>query len=130
MHDGRAMDAVRWDRVTFSTHMVEAAAVVGECQVAFDFEGQEQVCYEVKVFRAEGASARPYFAVATNHVIRAFRPWAGAPPGRARRLSRHGRHPPPTTYQTGRRLGAGIGSRAAPAGGHRRARPLKRMTFP
>jgi hypothetical protein len=76
MHDGRAMDAVRWDRVTFSTHMVEAAAVVGECQVAFDFEGQEQVCYEVKVFRAlKGASAQPFFAVATNRSDPgAFRP--------------------------------------------------------
>jgi hypothetical protein len=70
------MDAVRWDRVTFSTHMVEAAAVVGECQVAFDFDGQEQVCYQVQVFRSlKGASARPFFAVATNRSDPgAFRP--------------------------------------------------------
>jgi hypothetical protein len=76
MHDGHVMDAVRWDRVTFSTHLVEAAAVVGECQVAFDFEGQEQACYEVKVFRTlKGASTQPFFAVATNRSDPgAFRP--------------------------------------------------------
>jgi hypothetical protein len=72
----RAMEDVRWDRVTFSTHMVEAAAMVCECQVALDFEGQEQVCYEVKVFRSlKGPSAHPFFAVATNRSDPgAFRP--------------------------------------------------------
>ena len=72
----RAMEDVRWDRVTFSTHMVEAAAMVCECQVALDFEGQEQVCYEVKVFRSlKGRSAHPFFAVATNRSDPgAFRP--------------------------------------------------------
>jgi hypothetical protein len=65
-----------WDRITFTTHMAEAAAVVAECQVAFDFEGREQVCYDVKVFRTlKGASARPFFAVATNRSDpAAFRP--------------------------------------------------------
>ncbi len=67
---------VDWDRVTFTAHMVEAAAVVGECQVAFDFEGRQQVCYEVKVFRTlKGASAHPFFAVATDRSdAGAFRP--------------------------------------------------------
>jgi hypothetical protein len=67
---------MRWERVTFTDHMVEAAAVVAECQVAFDFEGREQVCYEVKVFRSlKGASAQPFFAVATNRAdAAAYRP--------------------------------------------------------
>jgi hypothetical protein len=56
-----------WSRVRFTEHMVEAAEVVGECQVAFDFEGREQTCYEVKVLRMlRGASAAPYVAVAAN----------------------------------------------------------------
>ena len=47
--------------------MVEAAAIVAQCQVALDFEGREQVTYEVKVFRTlKGASPAPFFAVATN----------------------------------------------------------------
>jgi len=76
VHELPAMDAVRWDRVGLSAHMVEVAAVVGECQVAFDFEGREQVCYEVKVFRPlKGASPQPFFAVATNRSDPgAFRP--------------------------------------------------------
>jgi hypothetical protein len=65
-----------WDRVRFTPHMVEAAAVVAECQVAFDFEGREQVCYEVKVYRAlKGPSGAPFFAVATNRADpAAYRP--------------------------------------------------------
>src|SRR4030095_10110191 len=56
-----------WSRITFTDHMVEAAAVVAQCQVAFDFEGLEQVTYEVKVFRTlKGASSEPFFAVGTN----------------------------------------------------------------
>ena len=128
------MDAVRWDRVTFTTHMVEAAAVVAECQVAFDFEGHEQVCYEVKVFRAlKGASAQPFFAVATNRGDpAAFRPLGEGDSrrGGARGLSRRGRHPPPPACASRPATEPGTGSRDAPRpGGHRRARPLKRMTF-
>jgi len=65
-----------WDRITFTDHMVEAAAVIAECQVAFDFEGREQVCYEVKVFRPlKGASSESFFALATNRAdAAAFRP--------------------------------------------------------
>jgi hypothetical protein len=70
------MTPIEWDRVSLTAHMVEAAAVVAECQVAFDFEGREQVCYEVKVFRTlKGASTRPFFAVASNRSDpAAFRP--------------------------------------------------------
>lgn len=58
---------VDWSRVHFTKHMVEAAEVVAECQVAFDFEGAEQVCYEVKVLRPlKGASQRAFFAIATD----------------------------------------------------------------
>ena len=63
-----------------------AAAVVAECQVAFDFEGVEQVCYRVQVFRAlKGASAEPYFAVGSNRDDPgAFRPLgAGGSPEEA-----------------------------------------------
>ena len=72
------MPPLDWNRITLTAHMIEAAAVVAECQVAFDFEGREQVCYEVKVFRTlKGASARPFFAVATNRSDPgAFRPVA------------------------------------------------------
>jgi hypothetical protein len=59
--------ALAWDAISFTEHMVEAAAVVAECQVAFDFEGHEQVCYEVKVFRVlKGAATQPFFAVASD----------------------------------------------------------------
>jgi hypothetical protein len=72
----RGADGVDWDAITFTAHMVEVAAVVAECQVAFDFEGREQVCYEVKVFRAlKGASTHPFFAVAAvRGDAEAFRP--------------------------------------------------------
>src|SRR5262245_1503198 len=65
-----------WDRVVLTPHMVEAAAVVAECQVAVDFEGREPVCYEIKVFRTlKGASPHPFFAVAANRADpAAFRP--------------------------------------------------------
>ncbi len=65
-----------WTRITFTDHMVEAAIVVAQCQVAFDFEGREQVAYEVKVFRSlKGASTQPFFAVATSLADpAAFRP--------------------------------------------------------
>jgi hypothetical protein len=47
--------------------MTEAAAVVGECHVAFDFDGHEQAAYEIKVLRPlKGASTSPFFAIGTN----------------------------------------------------------------
>ena len=45
------VSAIDWSRVGFTEHMVEAAVVVAECQVAFDFEGNEQACWDVKVCR-------------------------------------------------------------------------------
>ena len=74
--DSGTRTSLDWNRITFTDHMVEAAAVVAECQVAFDFEGREQVCYEVKVFRTlKGASSEPFFALATNRAdAAAFRP--------------------------------------------------------
>ena len=70
------MAPIDWDRITFTAHMVEAAALVAECHVAFDFEGHEQTTYEVKVFRTlKGASGQPFFAVGTNRGDpAAFRP--------------------------------------------------------
>src|SRR5262249_52981183 len=67
---------IDWTRVALTEHMVEAAEVVAECQVAFDFESREQVCYQVQVFRTlKGASTQPFFAVATNRADpAAFRP--------------------------------------------------------
>lgn len=61
------MPPLDWSRVHFTKHMVEAAAVVAACQVAFDFEGAEQVCYDIKVMQPlKGASTAPFFAVATD----------------------------------------------------------------
>ena len=76
MDDRNAMAPIAWDRITFTAHMVEAAALVAECHVAFDFEGHEQTAYEVKVFRVlKGTSAQPFVAVATNRADpTAFRP--------------------------------------------------------
>lgn len=70
------MPPLDWSRVHFTKHMVEAAAVVAECQVAFDFEGMEQVCYEVKVLQPlKGGSTRAFFAIATDRADpAAFRP--------------------------------------------------------
>ena len=61
----RAM-ALDWQRIVFTEHMVEAAAVVAECHVAFDFEGDETVAYEIKVYRTLKGSGDPYFAVGVN----------------------------------------------------------------
>jgi hypothetical protein len=42
--------------------MTEAAAVVAECHVVFDFSPQERGTYEIKVFRALKGEGAPYFA--------------------------------------------------------------------
>ncbi len=44
--------ALDWQRIVFTEHMIEAAAVVAECHIALDFEGDESVAYEVKVYRS------------------------------------------------------------------------------
>ena len=58
--------ALDWQRIVFTEHMVEAAAVVAECQVAFDFEGDESVSYEIKVYRTLKGDGDPYFAIGVN----------------------------------------------------------------
>ena len=78
----RAM-ALDWQRIVFTEHMVEAAAVVAECHVAFDFEGDETVAYEIKVYRTLKGDGDPYFAVGVNR--------ADADGIPARRHRRHGR---------------------------------------
>jgi hypothetical protein len=58
---------IDWSRVRFTEHMTEAAAVVGSCRVAVDFDGREQATYAVDVLRTlKGAGTRPYFALGTN----------------------------------------------------------------
>jgi hypothetical protein len=64
-----------WQRIVFTEHMVEAAAIVAECHVAFDFEGDETVAYEIKVYRALKGDGDPYFAVGVNRAAAdGFRP--------------------------------------------------------
>ena len=55
---------IDWTRVQLTEHMTEAAALVGECQVVFDFGAVDPVQYEVKVYRAlKGGGSEPYFAL-------------------------------------------------------------------
>jgi hypothetical protein len=51
-----------WHRVTFTTHMTEAAAVVGEGTVVLAFEPDPPVTYGVTVYRVLKGSGEPYFA--------------------------------------------------------------------
>ena len=70
----RAM-ALDWQRIVFTEHMVEAAAVVAECHVALDFEGDETVAYEVRVYKTLKGDGDPYFAVGANRAdADGFRP--------------------------------------------------------
>jgi len=59
--------ALDWSRITFTEHMTEAAAVVGECQVVIDFSPSERAAYEIKVYESlKGATGDRYFALGTN----------------------------------------------------------------
>ena len=71
---------VDWRRVTLTEHMTEAAAVVAECQVVFEFTAAERACYEIKVFEAlKGGGAERYFALGVNRdEPNAFRPLGAA----------------------------------------------------
>jgi len=61
------MAPIDWARVTFTEHMTEAAAVVGECHVVLDFPPSERATYAIKVYAAlKGEGAEPYFALGTN----------------------------------------------------------------
>jgi hypothetical protein len=68
-----------WRRIRLTEHMTEAAAVLAECQVVFDFEGQEHTVYDVQVLAAlKGGGDQPFFALATNRDDPgAFRPLGG-----------------------------------------------------
>ena len=63
--DPRPMPPRRLDtQVTFTEHMTEAAAVVGECHVVLDFPPDERATYAIKVYAAlKGTGTEPYFAV-------------------------------------------------------------------
>ena len=54
--------AMDWRGVTFTEHMVEAAALEASCQVVFSFGSHEHATYEIKVFRVIKGSGAPYFA--------------------------------------------------------------------
>src|SRR5207247_2453194 len=59
--------ALDWSRITFTEHMTEAAAVVGECQVVIDFTPSERAAYEIKVYQSlKGGDADRYFAVGAH----------------------------------------------------------------
>src|SRR5882672_9554897 len=59
--------AFDWSRITFTEHMTEAAAVVGECQVVIDFSPSERAAYEIKVYESlKGAGEERYFAVGVS----------------------------------------------------------------
>jgi len=61
------MPPLDWARVTFTEHMTEAAAVVGECHVVLDFPPDERATYAIKVYEAlKGMGTEPYFALGTN----------------------------------------------------------------
>jgi hypothetical protein len=68
-----------WRRVTFTEHMVEAAAVVAECHVVVDFGPTERTPYEVKVYESlKDDGAERYFAVGTcREDPEGFRPLGG-----------------------------------------------------
>ena len=70
------MAVVDWSRITFTEHMTEAAAVVGQCEVVIDFDGAERTAYEIRVYQGlKGHGDEPYFAVAINREDpAAFRP--------------------------------------------------------
>ena len=68
------MASLDWSRVTFTEHMTEAAAVVGECEVVLDF-GIERATYAVRVYRPLKGGGEGFFAVGTNRDDpQAFRP--------------------------------------------------------
>jgi len=67
---------IDWRRITLTEHMSEAAALVAECQVVFDFGPVERVQYEIKVYEAlKGGGEERFFALGVNRDDAAgFRP--------------------------------------------------------
>jgi hypothetical protein len=67
-----------WERVTFTEHMTEAAALEGTCEVVLTFPPAEPVVYEVGVYRVLKGGGEPYFARGRNrHDPEGFRPLGG-----------------------------------------------------
>lgn len=55
-----------WRRVKLTEHMSEAAGVVGECVVSFDF-GTESATYDIRVYESlKGSGTDPFFALGTR----------------------------------------------------------------
>jgi hypothetical protein len=72
----RAFMPLDWNRITFTEHMAEAAAVEGQCQVVLDFDGLERVQYEITVLRAlKGEGSHPFFAIGRSIGGGEFRPF-------------------------------------------------------
>lgn len=70
---------IDWTRISFTEHMTEAAALIGECQVVLDFSPVERVQYEIKVYETLKGSGDRYFAIGTNPGdSQAYRPIASA----------------------------------------------------
>jgi hypothetical protein len=58
---------VDWRRISLTEHMTEAAALVAECHVAFDFTPAERAVYEIKVYESlKGGAGARYFAIGTD----------------------------------------------------------------
>ena len=56
-----------WSRVTLTEHVTEAAALVAECHVVFEFPPVERAAYEIKVFESlKGDAGGRFFALGTN----------------------------------------------------------------
>ena len=64
-----------WQRIAFTRHMTEAAAVVGECHVVLDFGPHERATYGIKVFRALKGDGAPYFATGRTREPGGFEPF-------------------------------------------------------
>lgn len=72
--------ALDWTRIILTEHMVEAAALVAECQIVIDFTPTERVAYEIKVYESlKGGGADRFFAVGVNREDReGFHPLGAA----------------------------------------------------
>ena len=71
---------IDWTRVTFTEHMTEAAALVGECQVVIDVGPGERVQYTVKVYESlKGGGGDRFFAIGRNPAdVDGYRPFGAA----------------------------------------------------
>ena len=64
-----------WERVVFTQHMTEAAALEAACDVVFDFGPDERATYRIEVFRVLKGSGTPYFATGKSGDHLDFRPY-------------------------------------------------------